>query len=359
MSLRNDKRMYIGLGIAIAIVIFCTIYYFFCGQEVSEKWRETSGPPQPFTLAVAESTRIPIWYYAVGAISSKHKAIVSAQISGVVSSFDAELGDFASQGVQIVQIRAEELEARKARVVSQLLGAEVQKKLALSHFERIQELYKESAVTLEQFEQAEQRLSDMTALVAETSEMLREAEINLSYGSVETPFEGLITERFVDPGDFVWPGRQLFSIYDPTAGQIEVTIPERYIDKLSIGLEANVEVEALGKVLKARVSEIRPHVDPKTRAFVTKCDFIEEEELLYPGMFGTLVFQTGEREAVLIPSEAVLTLGQLNFVWVQVSSEWQKRYVTIGREFEGRRVEVLSGLSSYERIAVIEKARSE
>ncbi|MCB1136456.1 MAG: efflux RND transporter periplasmic adaptor subunit, partial [Chlamydiia bacterium] len=226
---------------------------------------------------------------------------------------------------------------------------------ATSHHERMQELYKQSAATLEQLEQAQQRLSDVTAQVAATQEMLREAEIHLHYSTVAAPFTGVIGERFVDPGDFVWPGRPLFSIYDPETARVEAMIPERYIQQLSLGMESKVEVEALGKVFTAKVAEIRPHVDPKTRAFVTKCDVTDGDKQLFPGMFGTLLFQTGERSAILVPSNAVHQLGQLSFIWVQVGREWQKRYVTLGRSHEGDRIEILSGISANETIAVMNR----
>lgn len=355
MNLRDHKGLWAGLGVGFAVLTLVLVWALYPGKGAVNPAKIAPSPPSPFALDKVRRVRVPIWYQAVGVVGSVHKATLSAQISGVVGAFDAALGDVVSSDRVVVKIVAEELEARKARMVSQLAAAEAQNNLAIAHFERTQDLYKRSAATREQFEQAEQRLSDATASVVGAREGLREAQIQLDYGQVASPYPGVVAERFVDPGDYVWPGRPLFAVYDPDAPRIEVTIPERYVQGLSPGLEVEVEVEALGKVLKARVAEIRPHVDPKTRAFVTKCDFTEKEALLHPGMYGTLHLRTGDREALLIPRASVLAYGQLKFVWVQRGERWQKRYVTLGRSFAEERVEVLSGLSEDESIAVIGK----
>ena len=74
---------------------------------------------------------------------------------------------------------------------------------------------------------------------------------------------------------------------------------------------------------------------------------LSESEGLYPGMFGKLRLRLGERFAILVPEPAVFRVGQLTTLRVLVGDRWERRYVTVGAEFEGRR-EILSGLSADE-----------
>lgn len=351
--MKGGIRLAVGVGITVIAAVIALAFLIGWRTDRTEP-RSTDRLSDSGVYFDVDSVTIPVWYRASGVIESDNKAVISSQVSGVVSTFEAELGDVVHQGVRVVAIRAEELQARRSQIASQLKGAEAQRKLAQSHYERVKDLFENEASTIEELEQAEQRLSDTSAHVAATQEVLREADIQLGYTSVTAPFEGVVGERHVDPGDFVWPGKPLFLLYDPEATELEATIPERYVDKVAIGLEVTVEVEAVNRVLQAQISEIRPHVDPKSRAFVIKCDFIDQADLIYPGMFGTLLLQTGEREAILVPKAALKSSGQLQFVSIYTHGHLQKQYVTLGREYDEGMVEVLSGLSAGDRIMIEE-----
>lgn len=356
MSLKNiDKRIVWGLGAIGCLALVVLLGFFFQRAEISKPKRFSQEPIQPYSIITVENVQVPVWYQAVGVIDSEKKATVSAQISGVVTAFSAEVGDDVYKGEPVVELIAEELEARAAKASSQLLGAQTQEEIAQSHFNRTVELYRSDAATRVQYEQAQQRISDAKAMAAATKETLREANVKLEYRLAKAPFDGVVAKRFVDPGDLAWPGKPLFSIYDPNTAQIEVMIPESYVEKLKVGLETIVEIQSIGQQLQAKVVEIRPHVDPNTRAFVSKANLSGVVNSLYPGMFGSLRFQTGERNVILIPKKAVITHGQLHLVWVKTEKGWKKRYVTLGSDDEGGQVEVLSGLSTEEKIAVMGK----
>lgn len=348
--MKKEGLVVLGCGV---LLLFIVLYFFYHSPGDEEISRAKQVPDKMYSEYIVEEIKAPVWYQAVGLIDSENKAVVSSQASGVVIAFDADLGDFVEKGTPVVQIQAEELAARVARVKSELVGAEKQEQIAQSHFDRTSELYRVQAATREQYEQAEQRLSQAKSQASATREMLRETEVNFAYLEAKAPFSGIVAEKFVEPGDLAWPGRQLYSIYDPSKLRIEVTVPERYVSKLKLGVEALVDVQSAGREIKADIAEIRPSVDPKTRAFVVKADLKSPGNMIFPGMFGTLRFKVGERDEIYIPASAVMTLGQLKLVWVETPQGWQKRYVTVGKEVEGNKIAVLSGLSPKEKVALI------
>jgi multidrug efflux pump subunit AcrA (membrane-fusion protein) len=66
-------------------------------------------------------------------------------------------------------------------------------------------------------------------------------------------------------------------------------------------------------------------------------------------MFGKLEIPIGKRDAILVPSEAIIRVGQLTTVSAQVGDRWERRYVSLGEERDGY-VEVLAGLDAGETI---------
>ena len=76
---------------------------------------------------------------------------------------------------------------------------------------------------------------------------------------------------------------------------------------------------------------------------------------IFPGMFGRLLIPLPSRQAVLVPEEAVTRTGQLEMVTIQTEKGWSKISIQTGRKFDDGRLEVLSGLSGGEILALSKK----
>ena len=95
--------------------------------------------------------------------------------------------------------------------------------------------------------------------------------------------------------------------------------------------------------------EIVPAADPASRTFTVKIDLPAGAQIR-TGLFGRARFPRGERQAILVPQAALLHRGQLDALYVVGKDEIASlRYVTLGRP-SGDEIEVLSGLSSGERV---------
>ncbi len=304
------------------------------------------GEDTPTQQALAERSAHPIYYRAVGSVESRARVQLTARVSGQLLSLGANVGDSVKAGDLLAEIDSRDLTARVEQARSALAAAEAQSRQATAAAKRARELIAAEAATTAELEAAVAAEASASAMVTAAREQHVEAEIGLGYGRIVAPMDGVVAARPVEPGDMAWPGAPLFTLLDPTRLRIEAAVREGALRHVAVGQEYPVEVPSQSLQLVARVDEIVPAADPRSRTFLVRAS-LPSTAGLHAGMFARLVIQTGERDVVEVDRRAIRKIGQLDTTLVKTDSRWTRRYVTLGRE-DGDKVEVLSGLDGGE-----------
>jgi len=173
---------------------------------------------------------------------------------------------------------------------------------------------------------------------------------------VTAPFAGIITDMRAEVGTLAAPGVSLVTLEDDRRYRLEVAVEESRVGVVRVGDAVKVIIEAAGPgEFPGRVAEIVPTLDTGSRSYTVKIDLQAEATppgLLRSGLYGKARFAVGQRQALLVPRAAVTTRGQLVGVFaVDGENVARLRLIKTGKEY-GDRVEVLSGLSAGDRIAV-------
>jgi membrane fusion protein (multidrug efflux system) len=90
--------------------------------------------------------------------------------------------------------------------------------------------------------------------VAQTN--IAAAQLDLSYTKIFAPCDGRVTRKAVEPGNYVQVGQQLMSIV-PADIWVVANFKESQLKKMKPGQPALVEIDALGKSLRAHVDSIQ------------------------------------------------------------------------------------------------------
>ena len=301
------------------------------------------GLPEPAQQLRVERLRRPTLYEAVGTVRSRATATVASQIGGRIVAVGVDAGTEVVVGEELARIEEKEFKSRLEQARSALRAAEAGRDQADTSYARIVKLSKVKAATQEQLEAAMSGAKQAAANADAASQRLHEAQIAYEHTRVTSPISGVVQQRLVDPGDLALPGKALFVIHHPEDLRLEANVREGVIDRIRMGQQVAVELVATRQSVTGTVSEIVPSADSVSRSFQVKVT-LPHSDGLYPGMFGKLVIPIGEREAIVVPSAAIIRVGQLTTVRAQVGDRWERRYVSIGDERDGR-VEVLAGLS--------------
>jgi len=171
--------------------------------------------------------------------------------------------------------------------------------------------------------------------------------------TVVAPAGGVVMMRMPGlEGMAVKPGMELFHIANMSSLWLSVEAFENQIRWLQVGSEAEVSLSYFpGETFTGRVRFIEPQINEVTRTVPLKLEVPNRGGRLRAGMYATVRFEpVVAKDAVLVPSPAVLRTGQRNLVVVaEGGGRFTPRDVRLGVEGDGQ-VEILSGLQSGEEV---------
>jgi HlyD family secretion protein len=328
---------------------------------------------------VVESRQITQIYEAVGTIRPLTESVIESQVSGQALKVTVVPGARVETGQVLIQLDTRQLDTRLAQAKEGLAYAnnklkQIQKAIdearagkdqANAAYMRTKILHEKEVVTSQQleidrasflkakarYEKNREALKAALSNIRQAKEVVKEAQIGLGYASIKAPAPGVVVERLIDPGDQALPGKPLLIIQTSGALRLEARVREGLINKIIQSNTYEVKIETLKTNVTATIEEISPHADPGTRTFLVKAA-LPYTPMIYPGMFGRLLIPVETEETLLIPDAAVIRVGHLEMVNIQVAdknqgSQYRSVYIKTGKTF-GENIEVLSGLTGNE-----------
>ncbi|MBO5660926.1 MAG: efflux RND transporter periplasmic adaptor subunit, partial [Tidjanibacter sp.] len=138
-----------------------------------------------------------------------------------------------------------------------------------------------------------------------------------------------------------------------------VAISEKYYPQVYKGMKVEIVAEVYpDKVFEGTVNIVYPAINSATHTFNVEIVVPNGQEILRPGMFARTEFNMGNRMSLTVPDVAVQKQMGVNdrYVYVVKDGLAERRVVTLGRQV-GDRVEILSGVSEGEEIAITALSR--
>lgn len=347
-----------------------------CGHKPSDADRTRAATPIAVRTVTLAPHELPATYEVSGTVRARTTAVISSKVMGYVREVAVRPGDRVRQGQWLVRLEARDLDAawRQAEAALEearsgvpeadnaVAAAKASLELAQVTFRRIQDLFEKRSVSNQELDEASARLKlahsnyqmaearrrQLAAKIQQAEQAAAAAAVVRSYAEITAPFDGIVTEKSVEPGNLAAPGAPLMTLEREGAYRLEVSVEESRLAAIHAGQRAKVRLEALARELEGRVSEIVPAVDAAARAFVVKIDLPATPQLR-SGLFGRAVFTTGRRQALLVPAAAIIERGQLAGVFVVEDGRARLRLVTLGARRDNH-VEALSGLNAGEQV---------
>jgi len=317
---------------------------------------------------------------APGSVIAQSTAQVAARTMGTVLLVAVREGDNVKRGQVLAQLDERELSAHRSaaqaasrgasagvvQATKAVAAAQAQADVMKKTYDRYNYLKEQKSVSPQEFdevaakqeaaqanlEQAKAALSQSEAGVAQAESEARAAESVASYARIVAPFDGRVIRRSVEPGSLVSPGMSLFVVEDTSRYQLEATLPAEALAAVKKNTLARVQLDGLPeKSLTGRVAEIEAGADPTSHTLKARVD-LPKESGVQSGMFGRAYFAQGEKRALVLLAEALVSRGQLRGIYVVDDTgliHW--RVVTLGKG-TGNGVEVLSGLNDGELVVL-------
>jgi RND family efflux transporter MFP subunit len=273
---------------------------------------------------------------------ANYEVTLYAKATGFVKSIPKDRGDRVKAGEIIATLEVPEmvLELEHARASFAMDDT------TLKRLEGIRKLEK-TAVT-------EQDLDLARAKRAMAEATLKRLQALLDYAEIRAPFDGVVTERFVDPGAFVQLAK-IVALVDPSVIRVMVDVPEPEARFAQVGTPAEIQFDALGsKPISAKISRIATTLDPVARAMRVEIDVPNPDYRILPGMFAHAKLGVERKPNVLVvPAKSVIQQQDRSYVYLCSGGVAKKLEITLGT-MDGEWCEARSGLTGDELVILPE-----
>ncbi|BFM10515.1 efflux RND transporter periplasmic adaptor subunit [Simiduia litorea] len=291
-------------------------------------------------------------YEAVPAsVEAKQATVISARIMARITSIKVRSGDDVTQGQLLLTLEKTDLTSKVKQAGEQIRAITARLTEAQQNLERATKLQKQGLLAAADLDKARANHDALKADLAAAQQAQQETNIAVSYSEIRAPIDGRVVDRFAEPGDTAAPGNKLLTLYNPLTLRVEAQVREQLALTLQENQRLRVEIPALNLKLDAELEERVPAADPGSRSFLIKVRMPFNAQL-QPGMYARLLVPAGEREQIRIPADRIVTVGQLDLVWVLQDGQAYRRFVKLGNTY-GDQIEVLSGLSDGDKILPI------
>jgi RND family efflux transporter MFP subunit len=326
------KRVLIAAAVLAAAVFG---YLWWTGDrrdEVPERARPSLAG-EIFVALVGDAPRV---VEATGVVVSAREAVLAGKVVAAVKTLRAREGSSVTAGQVLAELDDRELAADVERT-------EAERRNAMSRLERLRSVGAEGLVAPQTLEDAERSLR-----VAEASRTA--AAALLASAVIRAPFQGVVTERYIEVGDMATPGKPLLKVEDSRDLRLEVTVAGDESALIQPSQAVEVVIDALGpQALAGTVAVIVPRAEAATQSVTVKVD-LPPVPGLKGGLYGRARFTVGREQALTVPAAAVSSVGALDRIYVVgADNVLRTRLVRVGRRF-GDRVEVRAGLEPGEQV---------
>jgi HlyD family secretion protein len=318
----------------------------------------------PFTV-LASSGTLPGLVSATGEVDAVERVNVSPKRQGLLEQLYVDEGDQVKQGQALARMDDGDLRDRIQEFQANLSSAEASLVRSRSEWERRRQLFQSGAISADDYNRALGTYRIDLSAVSAARQRLDQREVERTELVVRAPFNGVISQRYADPGAFVTPttsasttaGATSSSIVELAQGmEVVAKVPENDLGRLRRGMAASIRVDAFpDRRFAARIRQIAPRAikTNNVTSFEVKLQLQEPAPELRIGMTADIDFQTGRLQAdTLIPTVAVVTEdGKPGVLVVGKDKKPSFRAVELGIS-GGKQTQILSGLRSGERVFI-------
>lgn len=329
---------------ALPMVISLTILLSAgCGKTTSQ---EKTFQPISVTTVRPQRSTVSSSVTLVGHVRPWEQAILYSKVAGYLEWIGVDRGSWVKQGEALATIddpetgkdfKRQKADNKAKKIVYERLLAAIEKNpdmVSQLEIDRAKGDYETSLAGLE-------RLQTL-----------------LDFAQIRAPYDGVITDRWVDPGALIQigttsqnPSARIVRIMNFDTVRIEVEIPEPDVPHIQQGRQAVVTLpENPEEAFVGQIARYSWAIDPTTRTMAAEVDVPNLDHKLRPGMFATVEIELqSSSEALVLPSEVVVVEGSKRFVWV-VTNNMAKRIPIILGNDNGIQVEILEGLDGSEAV---------
>ncbi len=303
------------------------------------------------TMLVSDASSPQLSQYTAE-IRSRYETDLSFQVSGKIARRAVDVGTLVKRGDVLATIDSTDQQLGLDAAKSAVNAAQAELDRALSEEARYRDLLERGLTTRAAYLTQQTAVKTSQSRLEQATADLRLSEQRLSYTTLRSDHDGVVTEVMAEAGSVVAAGQPVMNVARPSDLEAVFDVPDGQIDALRSNAALQIAFLAnADETIDAQVREISPSADPVTRTYQVRASIAAPPPNLRLGMTVTVTLPRGEgTSSIRLPSTALFQSGKDPAIWV-VRSDYtlELRTVTIDR-YESDGVLIAGGLNAGDRV---------
>jgi multidrug efflux system membrane fusion protein len=311
-------------------VVGIVVWRIYQNQQVARKLSADQAAalvsrPVPVQVAAAEQKPMAIFATALGTVTPYMSVTVKARVSGELMPVKFTEGQQVRQGETIMVIDPKPYKAALDQAKGTLAHDEALLKNAQAEYRRYKALFDAGVVSKESLDADEAAQGQYLGAIESDKAAIETAQLQLNWCSIQSPINGRIGLRLVDPGNIITANTTnlvVINQFEPIA--VDFTLPEgqlpNVLHKLITDKKMPVEAYDRGDTIKLSSGLLLTadnQIDTTTGTDKLKAVFANSDQQLFPNQFVNVHLILENRpDAIVVPSAAIQSGQQGSFVWV-------------------------------------------
>jgi multidrug efflux system membrane fusion protein len=320
--------------IVIYLVLVCAlggiVWRVYQNQKAAQKASADQAAalvsrPVPVQVAAAVQRPMPIFVTALGTVTPYMSVTVKARVNGELMPVKFTEGQQVRQGENILQIDPKPYRAALDQAKGTLAHDQALLKNAQAEYSRYKALFAAGVVSKEVLDADEAAQGQYLGAIESDKAGIETAQLQLDWCSIQSPINGRIGLRLVDPGNIITANTTnlvVINQFQPIA--VYFTLPEGQLPDVlhKLAADKRLPVEAYDrgdtqKLASGYLLTTDNQIDTTTGTAKLKAVFDNKDAVLFPNQFVNIHLVLENRpSALVVPSAAMQSGNQGSFVWV-------------------------------------------
>ncbi len=245
-----------------------------------------------------------------GSVTTRRLSRLSPEVAGLVARLHVDEGDEVRQGDALLELDRVIAEIDRSGIAAQVSEAQARLKESLRQKDEAAQLVEKKHIPPTRYEAALAAVDIDTAALERLKRELQRQEEIIRRHTISAPFDGVITQKLVEQGEWVRIDTPLLELVEIGWLRVDVPVPQFYFNNVQLGTPARLTFDAYpDRDFLAGVTMKVPMSSEAGRTFPVKIDLDNSERLIAPGMSVRVVFQlggTGAGDSLLLSQDALV-----------------------------------------------------
>ena len=334
--------------LALMVAGLAAAPFAFTQAQEEAKPKAPAAPPATVSVAQAHDARLSPMRWVPGSIMSRDDARIASVAAGRVIEV-AEVGAVIAKGERIAKLDDTSLRLRLDQLRASAAKAKAQRDLAQTQADRLAKLAPGNAIAQTQLDESRGALDAANQELARAAAEQRSLEHDISETEIRAPFAGVVTERFVQRGEYLETGKAIAHLVDTTNLEARVQAPLALAPKLAPGQEVTMRLH--GQTQAVTLRTVVPVGDERSRQFELRVKLPEGVALVGTAIEVALPESDGA-SALTVPRDALVLRESQTYVMRVKADNTAERVEVKPGAARDTLVEVTGPLADGDRVVV-------